>query len=152
MKTDLPLLPDAHLMAQIEQWLSKTDIAGLELRGPGMELALYNRGGACHRVPVDTLERTGDSLVAVCAGSVGVFLHRHPLHGQALARTGQHLQAGQMIGLLQIGILLLPVTAPQEGTFIRYRVPEGTTVGYGTALADLTSAPPAPKKGNLHGH
>ena len=45
--------------------------------------------------------------------------------------------AGQAVGLLQIGPLLLPVTAPLAGVVAAVLAAEGHAVGYGTALVEL---------------
>jgi acetyl-CoA carboxylase biotin carboxyl carrier protein len=52
-------------------------------------------------------------------------------------RPGARVQAGQTLGLLRIGVLLLPVTASRAGTVAAVRVEDGATVGYGAALVDL---------------
>jgi acetyl-CoA carboxylase biotin carboxyl carrier protein len=47
------------------------------------------------------------------------------------------VRAGQTLGLLQIGALLLPVTAPHDGAVVGTLVPHGAAVGYGTPLLQL---------------
>jgi acetyl-CoA carboxylase biotin carboxyl carrier protein len=54
-----------------------------------------------------------------------------------LAPVGAQVRAGAAIGLLQIGALLLPVSAPQAAIVAGLRVAHGTLVGYGTPLIDL---------------
>jgi len=125
----------------ISAWLAATDIGLLELRGPGTRLRLRNDGGG---LPVrgepiadaSPAAAPGGSVTANAA-SVGVFLHRHPLRETALAPIGSRVGAGQPVGLLQIGALLLPLCAPGAGTVTGLRVAHGTAVGYGTPLVDL---------------
>ena len=89
--------------------------------------------------------RTSSSQRRVCArastaSSVGVFLHRHPLHplhSAALAEVGATVRCGQVVGLLQIGALLLPVTSPCAGVVTGLLVEHGATVGYGARLVEL---------------
>ena len=127
---------------QLSAWLAATDIGVLELRGPGTQLRLRNDGGAA---PVRQESGTAPRAPArpqarnltADAPSVGVFLHRHPLRDGALAPVGGPVRAGQALGLLQIGALLLPVCAPQAATVTSLRVAHGTAVGYGTPLVDL---------------
>jgi len=115
---------------QIAAWLAATDIGLLELRGPALELRLRNDGGQVQAAP-------DAPPVTASAGSVGVFLHRHPLHETPLAPIGETVRAGQPLGLLQIGALLLPVPAPQDGVVTALPVAHSTLVGYGTPLVEL---------------
>jgi acetyl-CoA carboxylase biotin carboxyl carrier protein len=126
------------LSQQLSAWLAATDIAVLELRGPDSHIRLRH-DGACvieDATPVDTTSARAP-LLAVAACSVGVFLHGHPLHTTPLARPGASVRAGQPLGLLQIGSLLLPVTAPKDATVVGTLVAHGETVGFATPLFEL---------------
>ena len=130
-----------HLQ-QLSAWLAATDIALLELRGPGGHIRLRHDGASVDLVE-DAAPATADEPPAhaprltVAACSVGVFLHSHPLHTAPLARPGTNVRAGQPLGLLQIGSLLLPVVATQDATLIGALVAHGETVGFGTPLIEL---------------
>lgn len=54
-----------------------------------------------------------------------------------LVRIGARVEAGQTVGLLKIGPLLLPVAAPQAGIVDGVHVADGAAVGYGTPLLEL---------------
>lgn len=128
--------------AELAAWLAGTDIDLLELRTPHGTLRLGRQGDDIVELPgqeeTDEKDETAEAeTVAVKASSVGVFLRSHPLATQPLASIGQHVQAGQLIGLLNIGPLLLPVAAPQAGIVDALHVQGGVAVGYGTALVDL---------------
>lgn len=123
---------------QISAWLAATDIAELELQGPETCLRLrlgQGQGGAT----ADSLRPPQPSHNAVKAPSVGVFLHHHPLRDRPLVAAGAQVEADQILGLLQIGALLLPVTAPRSGVVAGLCVPHGTVVGFGAELAILDS-------------
>jgi acetyl-CoA carboxylase biotin carboxyl carrier protein len=127
----------ADRFQQLCAWLAATDIDLLELDGPGEHLRLRRNGAQVEIVP-DTPAHDSPATCAVAkAASVGVFLHSHPLRGEPLATPGASVRAGQVLGLLQIGALLLPVTAPQDGVVENVLVALGTTVGYGTPLVEL---------------
>lgn len=127
---------------QLSDWLSATDIARLELRGPGASIRLQRDGGRIVAVPDDPADEPGRAQgaapgIAATAGSVGVFLHRHPLRGTSLVDPGQPVRRGQIVGLLQIGALLLPVSSPCDGVVAGWLVEHGATVGYGARLVEL---------------
>jgi acetyl-CoA carboxylase biotin carboxyl carrier protein len=70
----------------------------------------------------------------ITAPSVGVFLRAHPLQTAPLAQAGQLLSPGDPVGVLQIGALLVHVTAPKDGIVLEILAEDGAAVGYGTAL------------------
>jgi acetyl-CoA carboxylase biotin carboxyl carrier protein len=120
---------------QLSAWLAATDIGLLELRGPAVQLRLRNHAG---RVEPESLDAPAiPTRIAVIANSVGVFLRQHPLRNAPLAEPGDAVRAGQVLGLLQIGALLLPVVAPHDGIVTATPIEDGVIVGYGTALFEL---------------
>jgi acetyl-CoA carboxylase biotin carboxyl carrier protein len=122
---------------QLSDWLSDTDIARLELRGPGESICLQRADGRIV-VAQDEPGPEGEATrVAATAASVGVFLHRHPLRDTAIAETGVTVRCGQLVGLLQIGALLLPVTSPCDGVVAAMLLEHGETAGYGARLVEL---------------
>ena len=133
----------ADQLQQLAAWLADTDIGLLELRTPEGTVRL-GRSRAPSRAIVQ-LDADGDGgapapaadTATAVAKSAGVFLHGHPLHPVPLARVGERVSAGQPVGLLQIGPLLLPVAAPLAGVIAAVCVAAGCTVGYGTALVEL---------------
>jgi len=126
---------------QLSAWLADTDIAVLELSGPGVSLRLHQGDDpgaieAEQRVaPAATPVRPQG--LTVRAPSVGVFLAAHPLQATPLASPGTRIRAGEPIGLMQIGALLLPVHAPQNAIVRAVRAAPGTPVGFGTPLFEL---------------
>ena len=149
---------NGELVQQLSAWLAGTDIGLLELHGPDVRLRLRNDGSGVepvgdvahphahprpHPLPhagagVEAAIQAAEvPRVVAIAASVGVFLHRHPLGDTLLADTGAVVRAGQVLGLLQIGALLLPVPAPQDGRVAGVWVAHGTPVGYGTPLVEL---------------
>ncbi|VTU31804.1 acetyl-CoA carboxylase biotin carboxyl carrier protein [Variovorax sp. PBL-E5] len=115
-------------LEQLTAWLAQTDIGLLELRMPGGTVRLDNPRATARAVAPGTV---------IAASSVGVFLHAHPLAEAPLVRAGERVRAGQPVGLLRIGPLLLPVAALRDGVVAAMRAADGTPVGYGTALVEL---------------
>jgi acetyl-CoA carboxylase biotin carboxyl carrier protein len=130
-------MQDVALQAsQFAAWLADTDIGLFELRTPNGTLRLGRQGDDIVELPFEVTEAE-TALVQVSAPSVGVFLHRHPLAGAPLARIGECVPAGQTVGLLQIGPLLLPVATTEAGEIAAMCIDHGLPVGYGTPLVDL---------------
>ena len=130
---------------QLAAWLAETDIDFLELRGPDVQLEIHRDGattiGATNlQAPLPQPTAT-PAHTTVCAASVGVLLDRIPGRPMPLWSPGSAVQAGSLLGLLQVGPLLLPVNAPCDGWPGAWRVPPGSTVGYGTPLVDLDTEP-----------
>ena len=130
-------MQDVALQAsQFAAWLADTDIGLLELRTPQGTLRLGRQGDDIVELPTELAEVKSE-LVSVHALSVGVFLHSHPLATAPPVRAGERVEAGQTVGLLKIGPLLLPVTAPLAGMVDGVQADDGLAVGYGTPLVDL---------------
>ncbi len=119
---------------QLAAWLAGTDIGLLELRTPQGTLRLGRQGDNIVELPAEEAEPEHSPIHAP---SLGVFLHSHPLAAAPLARIGERVEAGQAVGVLKIGPLLLPVTAPQAGIVDGIHAADGLAVGYGTPLLDL---------------
>jgi acetyl-CoA carboxylase biotin carboxyl carrier protein len=77
---------------------------------------------------------------AAQAPIAGRFLHAHPLHDAPLASPGKHVKAGQPVGLVQVGALLLPVSAPHDGVVALMLAADGSLVGYGDRVVELRPA------------
>ena len=118
---------------QLAVWLKDAGLARLELRGPTGSLRLLSDGAS-----VLVVESGAPSVwvptVTVGASSPGIFLDRHPLHERTIAPLGVDIGAGEPLGFLQVGPLLMAVQAPQAGTVIDVPVVHGTVVGYGAPL------------------
>lgn len=128
-------MPYQHIH-QISEWLAGTDIALLELRGPQGSIRLVNEAGHRAATPAATM---------VASPGIGLFLHRHPMSATALAPTGALVEAGQLIGLLQVGVLLIPISAPCAGRVAGHLVAHGDCVDFGAKLICLTSQTPQAK-------
>lgn len=126
-----------HELREIAGWMAAGDIGFLELWMPGATVRLGRRGEAIVALDLVGSTRTAPDFDTVTAASVGVFLHAHPCATAPFVRVGHGVRAGQTLGLLRIGVLLLPVNATRPGTVAALRADDGATVGYGTALVDL---------------
>lgn len=73
------------------------------------------------------------------APAPGVFLDRHPLDSQPLARAGATVEAGQLLGFLRVGCLLLPLRSARKGRITTLLPRPGDTLGYGSVVARLAT-------------
>jgi acetyl-CoA carboxylase biotin carboxyl carrier protein len=123
---------------QLSAWIAATDIDLLELQGPEHHVCLRRHGTQVVVVaPEDEVPEAPVPTVVVTAPCVGVFLHRHPLRTEPLAPAGAAVRAGQVVGLLQIGALLVPVNASHGAIVERALAAHGATVGFGEPLLEL---------------
>ena len=131
---------------QLADWLGATDLGLFELVTPGGTLWLARDRVTGAFVEVEgrpaVATRQASAERAVIAPSVGVFRRAHPLDPLALPALGARVAAGQAIGLLQVGPLLLPLTAPCDGIVTAIQADEGAAVGYGQPLVTLRPSNP----------
>jgi len=71
---------------------------------------------------------------SLSASAAGIFLDRHPSQAQAFVAIGGQVTQDDIVGLLQVGPLLLPVLASVSGTITHCVAHAGNTVGYGDVL------------------
>ncbi|QOZ52479.1 acetyl-CoA carboxylase [Bradyrhizobium sp. CCBAU 53338] len=119
---------------QLSAWLKDANLALLELRGPSATLRLVNDGASVRVIQGEESPPVAAPSMTVRAPSPGIFLDRHPLHERAIALIAADVRAGDPLGFLQIGSLLLAVPAPRAGMLTDVLVAYGTIVGYGTPL------------------
>lgn len=121
-------------VAQLSAWLKDADLALLELRGPSTNLRLVNDGASVRVVEGEESPPVDATSITVRAPSPGIFLDRHPLHERAIALVAADVRAGESLGFLQVGPLLMAVPAPRAGTVTDVLAAHGAIVGYGTPL------------------
>jgi len=117
-------MPFQHI-DQMSEWLVGSGIVLLELDGPQGSVRLGDDGTKPVAAPAETI---------VTAPGCGVFLHHHPL---STAASNGPVAAGDVIGLLQIGVLLIPVLAPCAGQIAGHFMAHGEMVDFGTKLICL---------------
>ena len=119
----------ADQIRELSSLLEGTDIELLELERGNDVIRLRRESPGQIAIPpvfADTFE--------IPAPSVGVFRRAHPLRTAPLVERGQTVTAGDPVGLLQIGALLVHVVAPKDGIMLDVLAEDGAAVGYGTAL------------------
>jgi len=118
----------------LSRWLEGTDIALLEWTRGGETITLRRDPV---RPAVPPCHAQGET---VGAPSAGVFRAAHPARAGALARPGQRVREADPLAVLQVGALLIHVSAPVAGTVQAVLAEDGAVVGYGTPLFRLMKA------------
>jgi acetyl-CoA carboxylase biotin carboxyl carrier protein len=126
----------ADQIRQLTSWLEGTDIELLEL-AVGEEVIRLRRDTSGQNSAPFATPQASTASYDIPAPSVGVFRHAHPLRTAPLVHAGQRVAAGDPVGLLQIGALLVHVVAPKDGTVLEVLAEDGAAVGYGTALVRI---------------
>ncbi|QRM29165.1 biotin/lipoyl-containing protein [Microvirga sp. VF16] len=128
---------------QIAAWISEAGIATYELIGPDYRICLRRSVKARSKRVVSAgsvrdaaVPAKGQSDVIGSPG-VGLFLHAHPVQETALVEPNEPVATGQLLGLLQVGPILLPVVSPRDGIVASIVAPDCSLVGYGDPLVAL---------------
>lgn len=129
---------------QIVEWISRANLAQFELHSGDFSLRLtrpLNRVASGAAVTAQAAEPTAPATrIGAMATVCGCFLSRHPGRDTPEVQPGDVIAVGTLIGLIQVGDVLLPVTATAAGTVEAFMVDEQQRVEYGTALLSLVHA------------
>jgi acetyl-CoA carboxylase biotin carboxyl carrier protein len=129
---------DIDELRTISEWLEAAGIERLEIRRPGYSLRLIMARGADVPVERPALEPELDAHhLFITAPVVGIFLTAHPARSAPFVRLGDTVSAGDVIGLLKVGLIYQPVIAPSDGTVVELLAEPDTLVGFGTPLMQL---------------
>ena len=134
------LIP-AHAWPQIAAWLAAADVDCIDIQTGSVALRMA-RGSQGYQLQAASASPSAQALapagpVAVTAHMAGIFLTRHPAGGGKFPVQGDRVQAGELLALLQTGLLLTPVLAPVSGTLGRCLQASGTQAGYGAHLFEI---------------
>ena len=122
--------------------LAETGLGRLELSGPLGRVVLSRNettpeGVATANGVTAPPVSPAFSSETIASPGIGTFRRAHPLHDEPLAEEGEHVAAGQVVALLQVGALLQPVRAPSDGVLSSVRPADGALIGFGDPLFDI---------------
>ncbi|PBQ00381.1 acetyl-CoA carboxylase biotin carboxyl carrier protein [Pseudomonas congelans] len=126
---------------QLAAWIRDAGLTALELKRPGFELVIRRgepvRAFAAPSATQVAAEPSALTAHVVTADNPGVFVLSHPDERSRYVKPGDSVAAGQLLGLLRIGLLYLPVRSNQAGRLVRFLAAENERVGYGQPLIEL---------------
>jgi acetyl-CoA carboxylase biotin carboxyl carrier protein len=134
---------EASELKQIAEWLHAAGLSSIEISGPNGSVRLTVANGENRIAPaVDASEQVlaDRSIMAVKAGTVGIFLDAHPMRPAPIVQLGDTVRAGDIVGLIGIGRIYAPVTAPGDGCVVRFLVEPGTLVDFGAPILEIRTS------------
>ncbi|HEX8046654.1 hypothetical protein [Rhizobium sp.] len=135
---------DPAVMQEITAWLESAGASAIEIdTEDGRHVRIVMDGGVSPRADGelrDMVPAAPASVVAAKAPFAGHFLDVHPARGTPAAVQDTAVTAGDIVGFVKVGPLLLPVRAPDAGTLSECSVKAGDLVGYGDAIFSIEPA------------
>ncbi|MCF1485403.1 MULTISPECIES: acetyl-CoA carboxylase biotin carboxyl carrier protein [Rhizobium/Agrobacterium group] len=122
------------VIATLTAWLEQAGVSTIAIERDDLQIKIIMAGGAAQVSRQTRDKQKPASSVAVKAPCVGHFLAHHPARADEAAKDGPVVKAGDTLGFVKIGPLLLNVTAPQDGILGEALVKSGDLVGYGDPL------------------
>lgn len=138
---------------ELQQLIAKLEASGLhslELSRPGERVKLTLR--ANHEVQVVNATGMAEHLAApasaqaapagttVLTEAAGLFLATHPMRSKPLAEVGQSVKKNDVLGLLKIGPIYAPVTAPADGVVTQILATDGELLGFGAPVLEIAAS------------
>ncbi|MCJ7995019.1 acetyl-CoA carboxylase [Rhizobium cremeum] len=125
-------MSDAWLEAVL-RLLERYDIAEFEYEDETRHIIAGNG-----RISEATPARPAETLplpapIEIGSPHIGIFRSAHPVSPQPV-ELPRHVREGEIIGFLQIGMLLRPVLAPRDGILTERLIEDGTLADYGRPL------------------
>ncbi len=138
---------DLNELQQLIASLEASGLRSLELSRPGERIKLTV--GDDHVVQVASADAAAEpfdapaSVQAAQAGitvlteAAGLFLATHPMRSKPLVEVGQGVKKNDVVGLLKIGHIYAPVTAPADGVVTQIIAEDGAVLGFGSVVLEL---------------
>jgi acetyl-CoA carboxylase biotin carboxyl carrier protein len=120
---------------RIVRRLERAQVSTFEYHDENVCLRLTLGGGnpvqASSGIKAEKSVETGKTSAA------GIFTSSHPVNHEDAMASGTPVRAGQIVGYVQVGPVVRPVTASRDGVIGRRLVDNGTLVGAGQPLFEL---------------
>ncbi|HEY0123976.1 MAG TPA: hypothetical protein VGC14_19885 [Rhizobium sp.] len=135
---------DPAIMQQIAAWLENAGASAIEIETEdGRHVRIVMNEEVSRRAddgPRDMAPTAPASVTAAKAPFAGHFLDAHPARGTPAAAEDTAVTAGDIVGFIKVGPLLMPVRAPDAGRLNECSVKAGDLVGYGDTIFSIEPA------------
>ncbi|ATU94636.1 acetyl-CoA carboxylase [Phyllobacterium zundukense] len=135
---------DPETIAFLAAALQAAGVDGIEINQPECTLRIVARRDAPSVDPlVQILQTTSRATQSekVTAPMAGVFSSLHPASSAPPLEPPPEVAAGETLGFIWIGPILLPVKAAKTGVLTRRVAADGSVVGYGDPLFEFELHP-----------
>ncbi|PSH63410.1 acetyl-CoA carboxylase [Phyllobacterium brassicacearum] len=135
---------DPATIAFLAAALQAAGVDGIEIIQPGRTLRIVTGRDAPGADPlVQILQSTSCAAKPdkVSAPMAGVFSSHHPASSAPPSQPPLKVAAGETLGFIGIGSILLPVKAVKPGVMTRRVAEDGSVVGYGDPLFEFEPRP-----------
>lgn len=122
---------------QIAQQMQASGLGDIEISGKDFSLRLK-----CADEGLFSFSTSREQVtpLAIKATKKGQFWATHPMQQKPALQCGTNVKAGDCLGFLQVGDLMLPIRSPQDGEIISVAVNHGASVGHGRVLYSIRPA------------
>jgi biotin carboxyl carrier protein len=135
---------DPAVMQEITAWLESAGVSAIEIETEdGRNLRIVVDGETSLNVDDGQRDVAATVLASISTAKApfaGHFLDAHPAHGAPAAVEDTAVAAGDIVGFVKVGPLLLAVRAPDAGTLNECPVKAGDLVGYGDPIFSIGPA------------
>jgi len=128
---------DIERLAQI---LERSGVASIEVEENGQSLKLVMETGKSTATMLAAPAGLSHRAIVAKADIAGTFVATHPWRTKPFVEPGQTVEAGAIVGLIQIGRLYVPVLSPAAGIVDAIVAEAGATVGWGTPIVSFRAA------------
>ncbi len=135
---------------ELQQLIASMEASGLhslELRRPGERLkltliandAIPSQPGEVTVISEVACPSPTQAGITVRTEAAGLFLASHPMRTSPLTQVGATVKQNEVVGLLKIGPIYAPISAPVDGVVSQIYATEGTLLGYGAPVLEISS-------------
>ncbi len=135
---------DPATIAFLAAALQAAGVDGIEIEQSTRKVRIVVERDAPGAAPlVQTLQTSpgATQLEVVTAPMAGIFGANHPESPAPSSKPPRKVAAGETLGFIRIGSVLLPVKATQPGMLTGRVAKDGTVVGYGDPLFEIELRP-----------
>ncbi|WP_137128619.1 acetyl-CoA carboxylase [Rhizobium sp. FY34] len=126
-------LTDPQTIAFLTDALTTAGVDGVEISGPSgtLRIIMSAEEKVSHAAPAPS------PALSIKAPMAGIFCPPRPGSSEVPADLPRTVAAGQALGFLRLGPVLLPLAAPKAGLLTRQFVEAGALVGFGDTLFQI---------------